>query len=145
MQIFVTITRYKQNEKQTLGKLVIVKENEYSIYQNPYDILFKCDTLELPDKENQKNISRIPFGTYQCRKRWSIRHKRHIEILNVPDRTNILIHAGNFYTDIRGCILVGDELKDINNDGIIDVSNSKKTLKKMLQILPKTFDLRIYD
>jgi hypothetical protein len=55
----------------------------------------------------------------------------------------ILIHSGNFYTDILGCILVGDSYGDINHDGIKDVLNSKKTLAEIAKILPQSFSLEI--
>jgi len=134
--MMMKIVRTKSDKKQTLGRLRII---------NNSGLIFVCFSLELPDKGNRKNISRIPSGQYKVKKRWSFRHKTHLHILDVRNRTWILIHAGNFYRDIKGCILVGDELKDINNDGLKDVVNSKKTLKKILKILPKQFELFIYD
>ena len=111
-------------------------------------ILFNCFTLELADKQNKTLLSCIPLGTYAIKKRYSKRHKWHLEILNVPDRTNILIHAGNFYTDITGCVIVGEKFKDIDKDGALDVVNSKKTLKKLLKCLGSKEDyvtLKIID
>jgi len=42
-------------------------------------------------------------------------------------------------------VLVGSDLTDINNDGYVDVINSKKTLNKMLEILTDRFELEIFD
>ncbi len=61
----------------------------------------------------------------------------------VPDRSYILIHRGNYHTDIRGCILVGKYFKDINKDGVMDVVYSTDTVKKLLTILPDEFELII--
>ena len=63
--------------------------------------------------------------------------------MDVPDRNYILIHAGNYYSDIRGCILVGMDHLDINKDGFKDVTYSKDTLKKLYKILPEKFELEI--
>jgi len=42
-----------------------------------------------------------------------------------------------------GCILPGSHFEDINNDGNIDIVESTKTLKELLEILPDTFKLCI--
>lgn len=50
----------------------------------------------------------IPAGTYRVGLRNSPRFGLDtIEVLKVPERTDILIHAGNFPKDSLGCILPG--------------------------------------
>ena len=117
-------------DKQTLGRLI-------------YDNKFMCHTLELPWKDNQHNISCIPEGTYKVTRRISAKHGLHFEIHDVKNRSYILIHSANFVSQLRGCVAVGDGLKDINNDGLKDVINSKKTLEMLLEELPQEFDLVI--
>lgn len=64
-----------------------------------------CDTIELPWKNNSKNISCIPEGRYQVIKRFSIKYKNHFHILNVSNRSLILIHPANFaLKELKGCI-----------------------------------------
>lgn len=104
-----------------------------------------CGTLELGWKENKRNISCIPLGEYTVTKRISSKYGEHFHILDVEDRSYILIHAGNFYSDIRGCILVGEDFKDLNKDGLLDITNSRQTMKQLLKVLPETFDLTIID
>jgi len=96
---------------------------------------FQCFTLELPDKKNQRNISCIPEGVYQFKPRVSSRNGEVLELVFVPNRTYIQVHAGNYATEdkLQGCILVGDSIKWLNDDGIPDVTNSKKTLKEILK------------
>lgn len=68
--------------------------------------------IELPWRDNQREVSCIPAGTYLCRPVVSIRFGQVFEVLDVPGRSAILIHAGNFggdaelgwTTDLRGCI-----------------------------------------
>lgn len=61
-----------------------------------------CDTLERADVA-------IPLGRYLLVIRTSYRFQRllpHVE--NVPHRTGILVHPGNYGEDTEGCILVGE-------------------------------------
>lgn len=89
-------------------------------------------TLELPWQDNKTDVSCIPPGLYKAQYRNSPSNGDVIELKDVPKRTYIQIHAGNYTRQILGCILVGDSLKDINTDGIIDVTNSNNTLQKLL-------------
>ena len=70
-----------------------------------------CDTLELPWKDNQKNISCIPEGVYKVRLRLAresaTRDYLHLLIEDVPNRKWVLVHRGNYASDSRGCVLVG--------------------------------------
>lgn len=104
---------------------------------------FQCFTLELPDKGNQSNISCIPEGTYTAFKRVSPSNGPCIELKDVPNRTYIQIHSGNYTRNIQGCILVGDAIKFLDADSIPDVSNSKATLTRLLDLLPDEFTITI--
>lgn len=124
----------KQNEHQIIGNMRVEDNGK---------VLFNCCTLELPDRDNKNRVSCIPTGTYTVKKRSSPKFGLHFHITDVPKRKYILIHAGNFHTDILGCVLVGDKWKDVNNDGAVDVLNSKKTLKALLKLMPDEFKLTI--
>ena len=64
-----------------------------------------CYTIELPWKRNERGISCIPEGNYFIRKRNSAKYKWHLELVDVPNRTYILIHpANNAQKELRGCI-----------------------------------------
>lgn len=129
------LNRNKENEVQTLGHLKLLEGSK---------ILFECKTLELPYKGNRRNVSCIPEGIYTIVKRYSPKFREHLHILNVPDRSYILIHPGSFYFNIEGCILVGSGYKDINNDGYLDIINSRVTLNKLLELLPNELIIEIY-
>lgn len=122
--------------KQTLGHFVGYKGIEK---------IFECKSLELPDKQNQNSISRIPPGWYKAVLRWSKKYGWHYHIQDVEGRLWILIHIGNYFTQIRGCILLGAGFSDINKDGHLDVYSSGKTLKRLLATMPREFDLLIND
>lgn len=129
-----TISRLDYQTKQTLGTLTVADNGKK---------VFECKTLELPWFCNTVQKSCIPKGEYKVVPRNSKKFGDHFHITNVPGRSYILIHAGNKYTDILGCVLVGDSYADINGDGIRDVLNSRITLKKLLKIAPKGFTLTV--
>lgn len=93
---------------------------------------FGCKGLELPWRNNQRKVSCIPEGVYKLTKRTSPRFGEHFHILDVKDRSFILIHHGNYTRDIEGCMLVGSRHADIDGDGIPDVTSSKFTMKQLL-------------
>ena len=133
-QIVTTLTRTTSEAVQTLGDFT-VSENGQS--------LFACKTLELPWKNNQRNVSCIPTGTYQVVKRTSEKYGNHFHLLNVPDRSMILIHSGNYHTQTQGCILVGSGYADINNDKVTDIKESKITLQELYSLMPDQFEIKI--
>lgn len=124
----IKILRIVEGQKQTLGELQVIEKGQ---------VVFRCNTLELPNKHNQQNISSIPTGVYEGDRSFSVNNLDCIKIKEVPGRTHIQIHAGNFHTDIEGCILVGSHFTDINKDGYYDVANSRVTLNKLLSFCPK--------
>ena len=76
---------------------------------------FLCFTLELPWRDNQPSISCIPPGQYECRLRASPRFGQTYHVRDVPGRSFVLIHSGNYAGDVslglkshvEGCILLG--------------------------------------
>lgn len=121
------LDRYNYEPNQTIGKLYLLKNDNV--------IIDKWDSLELPDRDNQRNISCIPEGDYKASIHNSPKFGKTLWVRDVPNRSEILIHAGNFHFDILGCILIGTNLGDINNDGLIDVKNSRKAVNELLNYL----------
>lgn len=107
-----------------------------------YGVLFNgttplCLTLERPWQDNQADISCIPPGTYQCIPHNSPDHPNTWEISNVPNRSEILIHFGNYVSNSSGCVLVGNGF--ITNG----IGDSQVTLNALRQTLPQNFTLEI--
>lgn len=112
------------------------------VYENE-NLIYSFKTLELPNKGNAKRISCIPEGEYTCEK---IKHEKFgncFKLLKVNGRDGVLIHAGNYTTDTKGCVLVGKQHIDINKDNTIDITESKTTLKALYFMMPFTFNLII--
>ena len=62
-------------------------------------------TIELPWKDNHAEVSCIPEGRYELKKRFSPKFAWHLWVMNVPGRELILIHpANNAMEELKGCI-----------------------------------------
>ena len=131
-----TLSRLSHEEKQTLGI--------FTLYDGVEEI-FGAAALELPDRNNRRSVSRICPGTYKCVRRWSEKYGWHYHILDVEGRSLILIHFGNYHTDTRGCILLGNAFVDLDKDGSRDVTSSRKTMKRLLNLEITEFELTIID
>ena len=132
----VEIKRIEFRDKQTEGVL--------SVKDEANNILFQCYTIELEEDCNAKRDDCIPRNTYNVEKRYSTKYKNHFHVLDVPNRSYILIHAGNYNKHTLGCILVGKTLTDINGDGYRDTTSSKSTMNKLNEVLPNYFKLTIH-
>lgn len=122
------LTRFNYLTDRTLGTLQVEGS----------DVIFT--TAELAFIDNKPNVSCIPCGEYELVRRWSKKHGHHLMLLNVPNRSYILIHSGNFASsfgksDSKGCILLGEGFADIDSDGLLDVTDSKKSLKKLMDLV----------
>lgn len=101
-------------------------------------------TLELPWKNNKKNISCIPDGEYIVRKTYSPAFKKNLWlVLDVPNRSGIRFHAANWVYQLKGCIAPGLRRFDLDNDGVMDILDSRKALAVMEDELPNEFKLII--
>lgn len=134
------LSRYPSTDHDTLGRLKLPNG----------DLI--C-TIELPDRNNASNVSRIPAGSYTVTP-WKSKKFGNVWILkDVSGRTYILIHKGNvagnrdkgLKTHSNGCILVGMAYGTIY--GQLAVSNSAKALRKCHEVLDQysSFELIIED
>lgn len=130
----------RRNEKhQTPGILAVMEAGE---------MLFRCRTLELIDMGNLKRLSRIPDGVYKVVKMIRPDGRNGLWIKDVPGRSAILIHSGNFAlgptVDTEGCPLVGMRYQDINNDGHLDIVESSKTFERLFNVVSDEFEITIF-
>ena len=106
-----------------------------------------CVTIELPWKNNQKEISCIPEGEYLCERFLRSSGQETFLVLNVPNRDGILIHTANTISDLRGCIGIAEffHKKDVSGNTQTSVGMSKDAFNEFMNMLSgqKTFKLVI--
>lgn len=102
MTTVVTLTRYAYLPEGVFGRMVLPSGHT----------LFTC---EQPWNGNQQRVSCIPSGQYMTAMRTSPvvqrssggEFQRGWEVLDVPNRTFIMIHPANWPHELQGCISVG--------------------------------------
>jgi len=132
MRLF--LIRFHQNTFQTVGRLL-------GVHIGSGKILMEGFAVEPPWKGNERNVSCIPEGRYEVVRHDSPKFGDVYLVKDVPGRSNILFHAGNYRKDTKGCILPGHALMDMNKDGQWDVSQSRQTLEQLKQIAGSGFEL----
>lgn len=99
-------------------------------------VLKVCNTIELPWLQNQRNVSCIPEGRYELKKRFTKKHKHHLVIANVTGRSGILIHPANdAKRELQGCIAPVTELTG-SGKGIL----SRKANEKLKALVESAFN-----
>lgn len=114
----IEILRVAQSPKETVGVLFV-------------DGIPFCVTLELPYRENERNISRIPSNRYVVTIEATSKHGVIPVVHDVHDRNGILIHAGNSVADTEGCILVGLSFAESNRT--VTLVESRKALAELIR------------
>ena len=114
---------------------------------NGEQLLYKCKAIELPWLSNQRNVSCIPEGEYWAVKEEHPTRGKVFRLLWVRNRLGILVHPGNFVAgyvkDSEGCILPGIYFADINNDGMLDIAESRIAMNALYDLMPDKFKIII--
>jgi hypothetical protein len=134
----VYINRMLTDDQGTIG-ILAVPSFEWSCFIN-----------ELPDRNNERNFSRIPEGTYQVAYVDSKKHGGVYLVQNVPGRSAILMHSGNYAGDTRknwrsdvlGCLEFGSRVVIMNNQRAVANSRSTRDIFQKL-MNGETFNLII--
>jgi hypothetical protein len=138
-----------------MDKITVVISRRYEIIQTLGGLfvfdkdrcILDVKTIELPWRDNIRQESCIPAGSYKCER---INHPKFGHcwiVMNVPNRDGILFHIGNFASGIKidteGCIMPGLRFIDINKDGLLDITDSTKAMNMLRAVLPDKFNLII--
>jgi hypothetical protein len=112
---------------------------------------FTCKIIELPDRGNKTNISRIPAGRYKVVPYNSKRFRKVYHLQDVEGRTYILTHSGNlagdvskgFRTHSHGCILLGKYFGVLNGQRAVMCSrNVLRSFSNLMGERPFTLEIR---
>ena len=107
-------------------------------------------TLEPTWKNNENNVSCIPTGHYECRRRWyNSGSYSTFRVLCVPNRYDILFHRGNIGEHTKGCILIGESFDKLffKNKWWNAILSSQKGFKEFMKKFEfqNTFNLLVVD
>jgi len=130
----LVLHRLEKLADRTLGRLFVF---------NGTDLIAGFTTLELPFRNNARQISSIPSAFYMVEPRHAEKFGDHLIIKDVPSRDYILFHAGNFPKDTHGCILVGSGFGDADKDGLRDITASRKAMAELVKIVTEPAELTV--
>lgn len=116
----VELIRLEESDTGTIGVLKIDKR------------VF-CMTLEPADRVNKPNISSIPAQQYVCVRDVSPRFGETFQVLDVPDRSDVLFHSLNVVEETEGCIGLGQHVDKLRGQRAI--LNSGKTFKRFMRAM----------
>jgi hypothetical protein len=99
----VVLVRIDSGDQGTFGVLAFGRDS--------------CRSLELPWRNNRRQVSCIPTGRYRCTAATHSRMGRVYRVHDVPGRDGVLIHSANLAGDVRlrwdshlqGCIAPFDK------------------------------------
>ena len=117
----------------TLGELSVSPANDGS------QVLFQCCTIERPWLDNTPHVSCIPEGMYEMALRQSPvvsktsggDFEEGWQVLDVPGRTWIMLHPGNWARNVEGCIAMGREFHPAE----LMVTSSRETFRDLMNAL----------
>lgn len=92
-------------------------------------------TLELPWLDNHPETSCIPEGSYHVLRDHTGKFQVYA-IHNVPGRSSIEMHVGNYPKDSKGCILIGSSFM-----ASYDIANSVQAVANLIATFPEEFTL----
>jgi len=114
-------------EMEKLGHILVYKGNKE---------VLNIKSLELPWRDNKKGVSCMPSGTYPLIFEYSNKFKMKLwEVKNVPNRSECKFHSANFVFQLNGCCATGLHYADLNDDNVLDVTDSRKALKMLHESL----------
>ncbi len=116
-----------------LERTAYAKGSNGRVYHNEQ---FVCFTIELPWLNNEPQRSCVPVGTYRLLLRYSLKHKTHLMLKDVPGRQLILVHPANdAMKELKGCIA---PVTTITGQG--KGSSSRLAFKKVYNLVCQLMD-----
>lgn len=90
-------------------------------------------TLEESWRDNERMVSCIPQGRYKIQLHRSPKFGVCYKVLDVPERSDILIHVGNTAADTTGCILLGQRFGQVGDR--YGISGSRLAMTRFMQLM----------
>lgn len=127
----IELIRYAYNARSVMGTMICPG--------------LKLFTIERPWANNEPFVSCIPQGEYKVVRRHSEKYGAHWHVLDVPNRSLILIHVANYASELQGCIGIGTGQSIDPRKLRHMVTNSRKAMQQFNDLLADEsgFDLTI--
>jgi hypothetical protein len=114
------IVRVTEHDSATFGVMMVGDKPEFV-------------TLEESWRDNERMVSCIPQGRYKIKLHRSPKFGLCYKVMDVPERSEILIHVGNTNADTTGCILLGQRFGPVGDR--YGISGSKLAMTRFMQLM----------
>jgi hypothetical protein len=92
-------------------------------------------TLEHAYQYGDGYAAKVPPRTYKCVREYSEKFEQDLfELKEVPGASEIKFHIGNYNDESDGCILLGMQIGNKNNGGLM-ITDSKTAFKRFMKHL----------
>ena len=105
----LVLDRIIQTDEATLGRITLGGIHVCYTLEDQFQETKVPGETRIPDGEYKIILRKSSPMTARYNRRFAPWHKGMLEIAEVPDFSNILIHLGNTDDDSAGCVLVGDD------------------------------------
>lgn len=102
------VVRFDTKPKHTIGAMVIDGEFECFTYEDTFRYVKVPAQTRIPEGLYQIGLRTYGTKHEQYSRDFADIHKGMLEILDVVNFTDVLIHIGNRAKDTEGCLLIGD-------------------------------------
>ena len=89
-----------------------------------------CLTVEREWKDNMSDVSCIFPGEYLCKRVKSPKFGETFEITGAKDRSHVLFHKGNIFSNSKGCVILGEQFEPVA--GVFGVQASGKAFEEFM-------------
>jgi len=131
------LLRNEKNTKQIISTILF--------YDGFNNLLGTIRALELPMKGGELRNFTLGTGTYQAKRVLNEKYGICFEVHGQHESTGLLIRVGNFPFQTKACILVGQEIHEIDCDSNVDVTNSVQAIREMVSMCSNEFNLTVVE
>jgi hypothetical protein len=138
MTMELTVTKISETANSTASRLDIGGGFFAFLIEDGDRLIKEAGKTRIPPGRYQ--LIRRNYGQHYERYKARYGHEFSIEVPNVPNFTNVLIHIGNSVGDTAGCPLINYGFEYLPQDDVFIGRNSAKAYLAFYDILKKAFD-----
>lgn len=131
--MILTIKRIKQGNNSTLSEIYIDdKFFGYGLEDSVREVKIKGGTA-IPAGSYRLGLNTYGAMNARYKRKFPEMHRGMIEIKGIPNFKYVYIHIGNYFSDTKGCLLVGEYFKLY--DGDYAVYDSTKAYVRLYEMI----------
>jgi len=129
----IEVKRIKRGKNSTLSELYI--DGDFYCYglENKVRVVKIKGRTAVPKGNYRLQLNTYGSMNVKYRKKFPDWHRGMLEIIDIPNYNYVYIHIGNYHSDTKGCLLVGEYYKSYDDD--FAVFDSTKAYQRLYRLL----------